>query len=104
MAGRERHEVSPASGQRSSKEPRAACAKARQTYAASRRAFIHSMTTGLERNPGPTKEFWRAINAAMDRLRSTSLPTLLHNGHELKSSRAKAATLNNVREQMTVDD
>ena len=75
---------------------RQACASARRTYAESRRAFFHSMASGLEKNPGSTKSFWRAINAAMDRLRSFSLPTLLHEGQEFVTSRSKAATLNRV--------
>lgn len=84
---------------------RKACANARHEYVKARRSFFLSMTTKLEENPASTKNFWRAINGAMDRLRCHSLPTLQHEGQELMTSRSKAAVLNEVfAAKATIDD
>lgn len=75
---------------------RQACSDARRTYADARRTYFHSVALGLEGAPADPKQFWRAINAALGRLKGSSIPTLLHEGHVLTTSRAKAETLNRV--------
>ena len=73
---------------------RQVCKEARRTYLESRRCYFHSLATGVLNDPSSSKCFWRAINASMGRSRGTSIPTLLHDGREFCSSRAKAEILN----------
>ncbi len=75
---------------------RQACSYARRTFADARRSFFHSTAMGIEGDPSNPKRFWRAINAAVGRFKSSSIPTLLHEGRVLSTSRAKAETLNHV--------
>ena len=75
---------------------RQACSDTRRTYAEARRTYFHSVAVGIEGAPADPKQFWRAINAAMGRLKGSSIPTLVHGGRVLTTSRAKAETLNHV--------
>ena len=84
---------------------RLACADARRTYLESRRSYYHSVAAGLVRNPASAKEFWRAINSTMGRKKGRSIPTLVHEGVELSTSRAKAELLSRVFAlKATIDD